>query len=154
MSTWGLAKPAPLSTESANVKRNYLGLLLALVVQASHPTGTHAQGDAANGQRLYESRCIGCHSIDHHRVGPAHRGVFGRRAGAAPGYDYSDAVKNAQLVWSANTLDRWLRNLEALIPGQKMGYSVSNAQDRADLIAFLMNATSPPINPPTEGEAK
>ena len=96
-----------------------------------------------NGQRLYESRCIGCHSLDSHRVGPAHRGVFGRQAGTAPDYAYSDAVKDAKLVWTTINLDRWLSNPEDLIPGQKMGYSVSSAQDRADLIAFLMNASAP-----------
>ncbi len=106
-----------------------------------YTTGTHAAGDEINGQRLYESRCIGCHSIDSNRVGPSHRGVFERRAGAVQGYDYSDAVKNSKVVWTAENLDLWLSNPEMFIPGQKMGYSVSNAQDRADLIAYLMTTT-------------
>ena len=37
----------------------------------------------ARGKKLYESRCIGCHSIDENRAGPAHKGVFGRKAGSA-----------------------------------------------------------------------
>ena len=111
-------------------------ILLLAALLASTPA--FAQGDASRGQKLYESRCIGCHSVDSNRVGPAHRGVIGRRAGAVPGYDYSAALGKSSLVWNAANLDRWLADPEALIPGQKMGYSVSEPQDRADLIAYLM----------------
>ncbi|HSG65005.1 MAG TPA: c-type cytochrome, partial [Gammaproteobacteria bacterium] len=65
-------------------------------------------GDSMRGQVLYESRCSGCHSLDAHRVGPAHRGIVGRRAGAAPGYAYSAALKDASLVWNVQNLDLWL----------------------------------------------
>jgi cytochrome c len=99
-------------------------------------------GDAVRGQRLYESRCIGCHSLDNHRAGPAHRGVVGRRAGTATGYDYSAALAVAQFVWTPENLDRWLADPEALVPGQKMGYRMSDATDRADVIAYLENASS------------
>jgi cytochrome c len=93
--------------------------------------------DAVRGKQLYESRCIGCHSIDANRVGPAHKGVFGRKAGSVKGYDYSDALKKAKVIWNEKTLDRWLTNPEQLIPGQKMGFSVADAKDRADLIDYL-----------------
>lgn len=106
-------------------------LLLAACASA------RAAGDAQIGQQLYESRCIACHSEDAHRVGPAHRGVFGRQAGKAPGYDYSPALSGATLVWDAQTLDHWLANPERLLPGQRMGYSVPDAADRSHLIAYL-----------------
>ncbi len=93
--------------------------------------------DAERGKELYETRCIGCHSIDANRVGPAHKGVYGRKAGAVPGYDYSPALKRSRIVWNAKTLDRWLANPAALVPGTKMGYLVSDAKDRADLIEYL-----------------
>ena len=102
-------------------------------------TAAFAQGDADRGRGLYERRCIACHSIDSNRVGPAHRTVFGRRAGSVVGYDYSAALRRSALVWNSVNLDRWLANPEALIPGQKMGYSVSDPRDRADLIAYLMS---------------
>ena len=105
-------------------------------------TAALAQGDASRGQKLYETRCMGCHSIDSNRVGPAHRAVFGRRAGSVPDYDYSPALRKSALVWNAVTLDRWLTDPEALIPGQKMWYSVSDASDRADLIAYLMTVAA------------
>lgn len=100
-----------------------------------------AAGDATRGRQLYESRCIACHSMDENRAGPAHKGVFGRRAGLAKGYDYSPAVKASRIVWNEKTLDRWLADPEKLIPGQKMGFSVPDAKDRADLIEYLKQAS-------------
>ena len=97
----------------------------------------HAGGDVKHGQELYSSRCVACHSIDANRVGPEHRGIFGRKAGGVAGYDYSAALKKSTVVWDEKTLDRWLADPEKLIPGQKMGYSVADAADRADLIAYL-----------------
>lgn len=96
-----------------------------------------AGGDAGRGQRLYQSMCMSCHSIDYNGVGPAHKGVFGRKAGSAANYSYSPAVKASAIVWNEKTLDRWLANPEKLIPGQKMGYMVPDAKERADLIAYL-----------------
>ena len=93
--------------------------------------------DAERGKELYESRCIACHSRDENRAGPAHQGVVGRRAGQAKGYDYSPALKKSKVIWNEKTLNRWLTNPERLIPGQKMGFSVPDARDRADLIDYL-----------------
>jgi cytochrome c len=96
--------------------------------------------DAVRGKQLYESRCIGCHSLDENRAGPAHRGLFGRKAGSVEGFEYSDAVKKSKVIWDERTLDRWLANPEKLIPGQKMGFSVSAPADRADIIEYLRAA--------------
>jgi len=107
----------------------------ACAVLAAQVLTAHA--DAERGKQLYESRCIACHSVDENRVGPAHKGVFGRKAGSAKGYDYSAALKKSRVIWNDKTLDRWLANPERLIPGQKMGFSVPDARDRADLIDYL-----------------
>jgi cytochrome c len=96
-----------------------------------------AIADAVRGKQLYESRCIACHSIDDHRVGPAHKGVFGRKAGSAKGYDYSAALAQSKIFSDERLLQNWLANPEALISGQKMGYSVPEAADRVDLVAYL-----------------
>lgn len=109
----------------------------ALLAVPAWGGGEPGGGNAAAGRQLYESRCGACHSPDAHRVGPAHRGVFGRRAGSAPGYDYSPALRASGVVWNEATLDRWLSDPEKFIPGQRMGYAVSGAGDRAELIAFL-----------------
>lgn len=99
--------------------------------------------DAGRGELLYEQRCSACHSLDADRTGPHHRGVFGRRAGSVSGFAYSPALRRTTIVWDRDTLDAWLGNPEALIPGQGMGYSVDNATDRADIIAYLRQV--PPL---------
>ncbi|ACV36931.1 c-type cytochrome [Accumulibacter sp.] len=109
-----------------------LGLALA---------GAAAAADPGRGAGLYEARCGACHSLDAHRVGPLHRGVVGRRAGSAPGYDYSPALAAAAFTWDAALLDAWLKDPEALVPGQRMGYSVADASDRGDLVAFLLSVS-------------
>jgi cytochrome c len=106
-------------------------LLFATQVAAQQP------GDANRGAQAYENRCTGCHSLDANRVGPAHRGVFGRRAGRAPDFDYSPALRRSQVVWNERTLDQWLRGPNQFIPGNQMGFSLGNTQERADIIAFL-----------------
>jgi cytochrome c len=107
-------------------------MLLVAVARGGTPSG-----NVAHGKELYESRCMACHSLDHSRIGPAHRGVFGRHAGQVAGFDYSKALRDARVTWTARSLDRWLTDPEAFLPGQKMGYSVADAQDRADIISFL-----------------
>ncbi len=107
----------------ASVILRYSLLSLPFIAAAFFSTALAA--DAARGAALYE------------RYGPAHRGVFGRKAGSAAGYAYSSAVAASGVVWSAETLERWLSDPEKLIPGQKMNVSVAAAQDRLDLIAYL-----------------
>lgn len=97
-----------------------------------------AAPDATRGQALYQARCAACHAPDFNGVGPAHRGVFGRAAGTARGFAaYSPALKRSGIVWTEASLDRWLADPEALVPGQAMGVSVPDAAERADVIAFL-----------------
>ena len=98
--------------------------------------------EAARGQQLYESRCIACHSLESNRIGPQHRNVFGRRAGTVAGYDYSNALRESKVVWNERTLDAWLENPERLIPGQKMGFQLGDARERASIIEYL-KAVSP-----------
>ena len=105
------------------------------------PTPTLAAGDPQRGAQAYDSRCTGCHSVEQNRVGPRHAGVFGRRAGALSDFDYSPALKAAGFKWDTARLDRWLADPEALVPGQRMGFSVSDPAVRADLVAYLATLT-------------
>ena len=112
-------------------------LLAALPARGATPPDGVVQGDPVRGHELYQSRCTACHSLDHSRIGPAHRGVFDRRAASVPGFDYSPALKESGVRWTAANLNRWLTDPEAFIPGQKMGYQVPDPVDRRDIIAFL-----------------
>jgi cytochrome c len=117
----------------------FTGLTILLGLASAVQAQSFEGGTALRGQALYDSRCFGCHSEDANRVGPMHRGVFGRKAGGVADFMYSKALEKSTLIWSASTLDAWLKNPQALIPGQTMNVTVSNAQDRADIVAYLMS---------------
>jgi cytochrome c len=100
----------------------------------------HAAGDPRAGEAIYE-RCGACHSLSQDRAGPRHCGLLGRRAGSVPGFDYSEAMKRSGIVWSRSTLDRFLANPAAVVPGTSMGYAgVKDGKERADLLAYLESA--------------
>lgn len=120
------------------------GLVLTQGLCAGGASGPAAQSAAAaqsvpvlRGQALYQTRCSGCHAVDANDIGPLHRGVLGRRAGTVPGFDYSPALRASRLVWTRQTLDAWLRDPEALVPGQGMDEQVLDPQERQDLIVYL-----------------
>jgi cytochrome c len=106
-----------------------VGLLLS--------SGTVAANDKPDGAALYLAKCGGCHSIAVNRIGPAHKGVYGRKAGAVPGYSYSAAIKASPIVWNDATLDRWLQDPQKLVRGSKMYFSVPEGQQRKAIIAYL-----------------
>jgi len=95
-----------------------------------------AAGGAVHGEALYQG-CQDCHSLDANDVGPRHRGVYGRKAGSVADYNYSAALKNSNIVWNETTLDKWLADPQAFVPGAKMFYHLDSAQDRADVIEYL-----------------
>ena len=109
-------------------------LFLLVTAEAAQPLAK--AGDVVHGKVLYQG-CAGCHSIDENDIGPKHRGVLGRHAGSLPDYRYSAALKNSGLTWDEQSLDRWLTNPSALVPGTKMFFKLDDAQSRADIIAYL-----------------
>jgi cytochrome c len=110
--------------------------LAALCGLAGPAAAGSLDGHPARGEQLYEA-CTDCHSLDKNDVGPRHRGVFGRKAGSLPDYSYSEALKSSNIVWNEETLDKWLTDPQAFVPGTKMYFHLDNAQDRADVIAYL-----------------
>jgi cytochrome c len=118
------------------------GRTAALLACAATATATAARGtgDAAAGAVVYE-RCAACHALAYDRTGPRHCGLLGRRAGSVAAFPYSEAMKRSGLVWNADTLDRFLAAPLVAVPGTSMGYAgVADAEERADLIAFLASA--------------
>jgi cytochrome c len=120
-------------------------MVAAMAVLASNAFAL--DGDPARGEQLY-SRCQGCHSIDVDRVGPRHAGLFGRRAGSLGDYNYSAAMRAADVVWDESTLDQFLTAPRTFIPGTKMPFAgIADAQERADLIAWLKQVTAAAAQP-------
>jgi cytochrome c len=96
-----------------------------------------AQGDAQRGKTLF-SRCSGCHATSgYNRVGPGLAGIFGRKAGAAEGFNYSSALAASGLTWDEQALDAFLAAPEKAVPGTKQTIVMSDTADRADMIAYL-----------------
>lgn len=115
-----------------------LSVLLGFLVLA-WPSSA-ADGDAARGAVVYE-RCQACHSLARNRTGPKHCGLLGRRAGSVAGFANSPALRDSGIVWDRAALDAFIADPRALVPGTTMGYDgVKDAQQRADLIAYLATA--------------
>jgi|SRR5579871_536623 len=89
------------------------------------------------GKDLFERRCSGCHSLDKDKEGPHLRGVYGRKSGSVASFQYSDALKAANISWDAQTLDKWLQDPEKLVAGTDMSFQLGKPDERADVIAYL-----------------
>ncbi len=121
---------------------NFRIATLLSVFMSGWPFHVLAAGDAQRGSVIYQSKCATCHSIDYNGMGPAHKGLFGRKAGSQADFDYSAALRAVNFRWDETTLNKWLTNPEKMVPGQKMGFSVASPKERADLIAYLKIATA------------
>ena len=102
--------------------------------------------EMTNGERQFVRKCSICHALGEdgeRRAGPTLHRVFGRRAGTLPGYEYSDALKGADLTWSPETLDKLFDiGPDHYTPGSKMPMQrIVRGEDRADLIEWLRTAT-------------
>jgi cytochrome c len=94
---------------------------------------------AERGAELW-GKCQACHTIDpqgHTLVGPPLYGVFGRAAGAVPGYRYSEALRKSGIVWTDDSLNSYLAATQDFVPGSRMYGGLAIAQDRADLLAWM-----------------
>lgn len=103
----------------------------------------YADGDAVRGEARFKE-CAACHKLDAgaNEVGPSLHGLFSRKAGELADFRYSPAMKRSGVLWTAETLDKYIADPQAFIPANRMPYAgMSNANDRADLIAYLQKAT-------------
>jgi cytochrome c len=103
--------------------------------------------DAGRGAELFRA-CAACHTVapgNDHRAGPTLYRLFGRIAGSHPGYPYSSALEESDLIWTEETVARLFEvGPEVLVPGSKMPLQrMPSAKDRADLVAYLKEITMP-----------
>ena len=97
-------------------------------------------GDYERGRRAF-LQCKSCHTIEQggvNRVGPALHGMFGRAAGTAPNFRFSEALKASGIIWDEAKLDAWVEDPRAVVPGNNMIYpGLRKAEDRRDLVAYM-----------------
>lgn len=121
-----------------------LGLNPAVAVAQAAPAEPLEPASLERGAELW-AKCRVCHTIEakgRHLVGPRLHGVFGRRAGSLPDYRYSEVMKKSAVVWTEQTLDRYLAATQDFMPGNKMYGGLAIAQDRVDLLAWLRDAAA------------
>jgi cytochrome c len=113
-------------------------IMLASAGALSVPLTAYAQGDAAAGEKVF-AHCAVCHSNKpgENKFGPSLAGVFGRKSGTEPGYNYSSAMKGLNVTWDETNLDEYLQGPGKFVRGTKMVYFVPNEKDRQDVIAYL-----------------
>ena len=115
----------------------------ALLITLLLGSVARADGDAARGQTKFGD-CAACHKLEAgaNNVGPSLHGIFTRKAGEIADFRYSPAMKRSGLSWTPETLDRFISDPQGLVPANRMPYAgMASADDRANLIAYLQNAT-------------
>ncbi|UPK24183.1 c-type cytochrome [Bradyrhizobium sp. 195] len=130
-------------------------LFVALVAFfVSSPAGAQ-QDSAAPGERNFRA-CAACHSLepDRNMTGPSLANLWGRKAGSLPSFDrYSDALKASGIIWDDRSLDAWLTDPAHMVPDNEMPFEgIKDSRARADLLAFLKEATKPGAAPERTAE--
>ena len=118
-------------------------VMAALLTTLLLAGAAHADGDAARGETRFQD-CAACHRLDAgaNTIGPGLHGIFTRRAGELADFRYSPAMKRSGIVWTPETLEQFIADPQAMVPGNRMPFAgLANPSDRADLIAYLTKAT-------------
>ena len=117
---------------------------VGFATQAAAQTGTQP-GDVAKGQRLFNQQCRSCHTVEKDGAsvaGPNLHGLFGRKAGTAAGYEFSEPMKKSGIVWDEATLAEYIRDPKGKVPDTRMVFNgVKQPAQVADLLAYLKQAT-------------
>jgi cytochrome c len=108
-----------------------LGLLLC-------PAIMPRRGNVAQGEHAF-MKCALCHAKNKtNGLGPGLSGVIGRHAGSVPGFHYSEAMKNSNIVWDEKSLDAFLMAPQKDLPGTTTAFvGIPDQEERGDLIAYL-----------------
>ncbi len=104
-----------------------------------------ARADEPGAGEAMLKKCEICHSLaadGPNKVGPNLHGIFGRKAGTAPGFAFSDEMKNSGIVWDDDTLGKFLRDPKGSLPGNRMSFpGIKDEAALTDLLARLKQAT-------------
>lgn len=116
-----------------------VGIVIAAGVLLAGGSARAETAEEAAGRHVF-SHCAACHSLDSAKnsFGPSLYGVIGRKAGTVPRFDYSEAMTTAGIVWTEDTLRRWIADNETVVPGTRMRHvSIKDPAEQDYLIAFI-----------------
>ncbi len=108
--------------------------------------GSVGEGFAAEpGQVTFNNRCRTCHSVREgdNRLGPSLHNIFGAKAGSSSGFEaYSQAMRNSGIVWNEETLNKFIENPDALVPGNNMKPypGIQDEAERKEIVNYLKAA--------------
>ncbi|WP_082913436.1 PQQ-dependent sugar dehydrogenase [Caballeronia udeis] len=131
------------------------GLVLSIVLAGLGAGGEAASqvppaGNAGQGRVFFQQNCAMCHADSLGpgnaaitRQGPSLVGVFGRRAGSLPNFNFTRGLSGLGVTWDSTTLERFLASPMAIAPGTTMPVSVDDPSDRRNVIAYLSTLTLP-----------
>src|SRR3984893_15170216 len=132
-------------------------VMVALATSALLSPAAAESGDVSRGQQDFRS-CAPCHSLepDRNMTGPSLADLWGRKAGGLPSFDrYSDALKSSGITWDDRALDGWLTDPQRMVPNNEMPFEgINDGRVRADLLAFLKDATKPGAAPDRTTQAQ
>ncbi|HLK50492.1 MAG TPA: cytochrome c family protein [Bryobacteraceae bacterium] len=114
------------------------------------------KADTAKGQQISQ-KCQQCHDLAKggpDKIGPNLWGVVGRARASRSGFSYSSAMSSSHAPWTFESLFRYLKSPQAVVPGTKMTFAgLPSAQDRIDLIAWLRTQSDSPVPVPAPAPA-
>ena len=98
-----------------------------------------AAGDPTAGEKVFASHCAVCHATapGEKKIGPSLSGIVGSKSGTVPGFDFSAAMKDANVIWDDANLDKFLANPASFVHGTKMFVNLPSEADRQNVIAYL-----------------
>ncbi len=131
-------RPGWAFTEEA-MRYGLTGILTLAAAIVIYSGTARADGDPAAGKSVF-NKCMVCHSPEKgvNKIGPSLWGVVGRHSASIENFNYSEAMKKADKTWDPATLDVYLTDPRAMVPGTKMIFpGLKNADDRKNVIAYL-----------------
>jgi cytochrome c len=113
--------------------------ILALVTVLVSSSRAFAAGDPVAGQKVFATHCATCHAAEpgQNKIGPSLAGIVGSKAGTVPGFNFSPAMKNADITWDDAELDKFLANPAGDVHGTRMFVNLPSESDRQNVIAYL-----------------
>jgi cytochrome c len=119
--------------------------VVAVLAAATATMAPARAADPALGEQVFKAKCERCHTLEPggaQTEGPNLHGVFGRKAAAVPGWQFSDALKASGIVWTAESMDPYLAKPKEAVPDGTMNFiGLKKPEERAAVIGYLEQAT-------------